>query len=202
MVLDLCTKSVFVSFAVRTNGTYGNGSANAFALPHAPVLLERRGSVDTGLVVARRLQNVVGTAVGGNRALLLSSRGGVVRAVGLDNVIFNEGAESSDMISGGLKENMYIMRYMGYWRGCLVSVRIVDLLARPSVERDVAVHVGGVPGAVVGYNAVVGSWVPALAGDEVANVGPLDIVLDSGSVWRSKVTGVLEVCTFPPAPLL
>jgi hypothetical protein len=68
----------------------GNGTPNTLASPHTPELLERRRSVDGRLVGAGGLEDVVGAAVRGDRALLLSSRGGVVGAVGLDDVVFDE----------------------------------------------------------------------------------------------------------------
>jgi len=123
-----------------------NRAANALLLPDGPELLEGRRAVDTGLVSAGGLQDVVCTAVGGDGALFLSSRARVVGAVGLDNVVFNE------------------------------------RVAGPAVERDVAVDVGGVPGAGVSHVAYT-AGVPALASDKVADVGPLDVVLWLCQYW-------------------
>jgi hypothetical protein len=117
-----------------------NRAPNALLLADRPELLERRRAVDAGLVGARRLQDVVGAAVGGDAAFLLRGGGGVVRAVGLNDVVLDE------------------------------------RVARPAVQRDVRVDVGGVPGTAVGHVADA-AGVPAFAGDEVAYVGPLDVVL-------------------------
>lgn len=68
----------------------GDGAAHALARPHTPELLEGGGSVNGGLVGARGLEDVVGTTVGGDRALLLSSRGGVVATVCLYDVVLDE----------------------------------------------------------------------------------------------------------------
>jgi hypothetical protein len=67
-----------------------NRASNALARPHTPKLLECRRSIDGRLVRAGGLKDVVGTAVRGNGALLLSSRRGVVRAVGLNDVVLDE----------------------------------------------------------------------------------------------------------------
>jgi hypothetical protein len=117
-----------------------NRSPNPLALPHAPELLERRRPINGRLVGARRLQDIIGAAVRGDGALLLSSRRRVVAAVRLDDVVLDE------------------------W------------VAGPSVEGDVAVDAAGVPGSGVGDDALT-AGVPALSGDEVADVGPLDVVL-------------------------
>lgn len=55
-----------------------------------PELLECLGAVDRGLVHARGLEDVVGGAVAGHRTFLGGGRGGIVGAVGLDDVVFNE----------------------------------------------------------------------------------------------------------------
>jgi hypothetical protein len=52
-------------------------------------------------------------------------------------------------------------------------------VARPAVERDVAVDGSGVPGARVG-DVADAAGVPALAGDKVADVRPGDVVLGVG----------------------
>lgn len=49
-------------------------------------------------------------------------------------------------------------------------------VAGPAVERNVGVDVLRGPGSCVVYYAV-GAGVPAFSGDEVADVGPLDVVL-------------------------
>lgn len=65
--------------------------ATALSLANAPVLLERAGAVDAGLVDARAERNVVGAAVGGDGSLALRVGGRVVGAVGFDDVVFDEG---------------------------------------------------------------------------------------------------------------
>jgi hypothetical protein len=115
-------------------------ATNALLLPDRPVLLERACTIDTWLIVAGSLQDVVSAAISSDGSLLLSSRSRVVRPVGLDNVVFNQ------------------------W------------VAGPAVQRDVAVNIGSVPGTRVG-DVADAAGVPALASDEVADVGPLDIVL-------------------------
>jgi hypothetical protein len=117
-----------------------NRAAHTLLLPNAPELLESRRAINTRLVGARGLKDIVGAAVGGDGALFLSSRSRVVGAVGLDNVVLDQG------------------------------------VARPAVERDVAVDGPGVPSAAVG-DVADAAGVPALAGDEVADVGPGDVVL-------------------------
>lgn len=99
-----------------------------------------RSAIDGGLVGARRLQDIVCAAINGNRALLLSSRGGVIRAIRLDDVVLDK------------------------------------RVARPSVERDVAVDALCVPGTGVG-DVAGAAWVPALTSDKIINVVPLDAVL-------------------------
>jgi hypothetical protein len=68
-----------------------NRAANALASSHRPELLEGGSAIDGRLVCAGSLEDVVGTTVAGDGALLLSSRRGVVRAVRLDDVVFDEG---------------------------------------------------------------------------------------------------------------
>jgi hypothetical protein len=67
-----------------------NRASDALASPHTPELLERRRPINRRLVGAGRLEDVVSAAVGLDGALLLSSRGGVVGTVGLDDVVFDE----------------------------------------------------------------------------------------------------------------
>jgi hypothetical protein len=63
---------------------------------------------------------------------------------------------------------------------CLDNVVLDQRVAGPAVQRDVRVNVARVPGSGVGDVADT-AGVPALASDEVADVGPLDIVL-----WQSQ----------------
>jgi hypothetical protein len=82
----------------------------------------------------------------------------VCAAVGGDGALF-------------LRSRARVVRAIGF-----DDVVLNQRVACPAVERDIAVDVGGVPGARVGDIADT-AGVPALAGDEVANVGPLYIVL-------------------------
>lgn len=68
----------------------GNRPPNTLPLPHAPELLERLRSINTRLVVPRRLVDVVRSAVAGDGAFLGRAGGRVVGAVGLDDVVFDE----------------------------------------------------------------------------------------------------------------
>ena len=67
-----------------------NRTTNALALSHRPELLECSSSIDRRLVGSGSLQNVVCASVRGDGALLLSSRSGVVAAVGLDDVVLDQ----------------------------------------------------------------------------------------------------------------
>lgn len=69
----------------------GNRAANPLHLPHAPELLEGLRAIDARLVHARRLVDVIRAAVTRHGALFRRPRAGVVRAVGLDDVVFDEG---------------------------------------------------------------------------------------------------------------
>lgn len=69
---------------------------------------------------------------------------------------------------------------------------------RPAVDGDVAVHVGGVPCAAV-LNGPVRAGCPALAGDEVVAVRPVDaefasglVVVCHGAVGAGVVEGIEE----------
>jgi len=68
-----------------------DGATNTLLLADTPELREGRCAENGRLVVAHRLQDVVGAAVNADATLLLSSAGWVVRAIGLDDVIFDEG---------------------------------------------------------------------------------------------------------------
>ena len=67
-----------------------NSTANTLASPDRPELLEGSSTIDGGLVGASSLENVVCAAVRSDGTLLLSSRRGVVGAVGLDDVVLNQ----------------------------------------------------------------------------------------------------------------
>jgi hypothetical protein len=145
-------------------GLNRDGSANTLLLPHRPVLLKGRGTINRRLVGTGRLQDIIGATISSDAALLLCSRAGVVAAVCLDDVVLDE------------------------------------RVARPSVQGDVAVDVGGVPRAVVSHG-LAASRVPALAGDKVIHVVPgyviLIMLLGHGG-YQKGMCGR----TCPAAPLL
>jgi hypothetical protein len=62
----------------------------ALTLPNTPILLKGANTINRRLVSASRHSNVVGSAVGSDSALALRVGGGVVCAVGFDDVVFNE----------------------------------------------------------------------------------------------------------------
>jgi len=68
-----------------------DGATDALDAADGPVLVEAGSALDRGLVGAPRLVDVVDTAVVLDRAELLGSGRGVVGAVGLDNVVLNQG---------------------------------------------------------------------------------------------------------------
>ena len=68
----------------------GDRSADALRLPNGPELLEGRSAVDRGLVCTGGLENIIGSAVGGNGTLLARSRSGVIGAVRLNDVVLDE----------------------------------------------------------------------------------------------------------------
>lgn len=68
-----------------------DAAADALGAADGPVLVERRRAEDRGLVGAARLVDVVGAAVVVDGAEALRARRGVVRAVGLDDVVLDEG---------------------------------------------------------------------------------------------------------------
>lgn len=66
-------------------------AADALGGADGPVLLKGLRAVDRGLVGARRDVDVVGAAVGVDGALVLAAAAGVVGAVGVDDVVLDEG---------------------------------------------------------------------------------------------------------------
>lgn len=68
----------------------GDGSTNALLLADRPVLLKGRGAINGWLIVAGGLEDIIGAAIGGDAALLLCGRAGVVAAVCLDDVVLDE----------------------------------------------------------------------------------------------------------------
>lgn len=68
----------------------GNGPPDALRLPHRPILLEGLSALDGRCIGSGRRVDVVGASVGGNGAFVRSSAAGVIRAVGLDNVVLDQ----------------------------------------------------------------------------------------------------------------
>lgn len=68
----------------------GDGSTRAVGLTNAPVLVERRGTFDGGLVDALGTVDVVDGAIGGDCTELCGAGAGVVAAETLDDVVFDE----------------------------------------------------------------------------------------------------------------
>jgi hypothetical protein len=82
-------------------------AAGAVVGADRPVLLEGRGALDRGLVLAGRLEQGVGGAVDVGAADCAGGRGGVVAAEGLDDVELDEGGlgpavEGEVPVAGGL----------------------------------------------------------------------------------------------------
>jgi hypothetical protein len=65
-------------------------ATDTLVLADRPVLLERPGAVDAGLVVAGAHEDVILVAVGIECALVLSLAAGIVRAVRLDDIVLDE----------------------------------------------------------------------------------------------------------------
>ena len=80
------------SFVLDLEFTYldSNATTNALIPPHTPKLLESSRAIDGRLVGTRSLQDVVCAAVRLDGTLLLSSRRGVVGAIGLNDVVLDE----------------------------------------------------------------------------------------------------------------
>lgn len=62
----------------------------ALTLPNTPILLKGLSTINRRLVNASRHSDVVGSAIGSNSAFALRVGGGVERAVGFNDVVFNE----------------------------------------------------------------------------------------------------------------
>ena len=97
----------------------GDGTTDALASPDRPVLLESSSAVNGRLVGAGGLEDVVCATVSGNGTLLLSSRRGVVRAVGLDDVVLDERVASPS-----------VKRDVGVYVGSVPGTRVLDHLIR------------------------------------------------------------------------
>jgi hypothetical protein len=68
-----------------------NGTRRTLVLTDAPVLVEGSGTRDRGLVSADTLVDIVDGAVSGDGAHVLKTAAGVVCAVGLEDVVLDEG---------------------------------------------------------------------------------------------------------------
>jgi hypothetical protein len=68
-----------------------HGTLAALVLADRPVLVEGLGAVDGWLLHAGRLADLVAGAVGGKAAALVGVAAGVVGAVLLDDVVFDQG---------------------------------------------------------------------------------------------------------------
>lgn len=107
-----------------------NSASNTLTLPDAPELLECRRAVDAGLVDAGGLQNVVCAAIRGDGTLLLSSRAGVVGAVGFDDVVLDqrvagptvEGDVGVDVL--GVPSSSVVYDAVAAWVPALVGVSL------------------------------------------------------------------------------
>lgn len=72
----------------------GNSSTSALALANGDVLVESGGALDGRRVGANDLVNVVRRAVRHDGALVGACRPGVVGAIRLDHVVFDQGGRS------------------------------------------------------------------------------------------------------------
>jgi hypothetical protein len=68
-----------------------NGTRRTLVLTDAPVLVEGSGTRDRGLVSANTLVDIVDRTISGNGAHVLKTAAGVVGAVGLEDVVLDEG---------------------------------------------------------------------------------------------------------------
>jgi len=70
----------------------GDSAAGAVSLADRPELVESSSALDGGLIDTLGLVDVVGSSVGGDRSLQRRAATRVVAAVGLDDVVLDEGA--------------------------------------------------------------------------------------------------------------
>jgi hypothetical protein len=125
-------------------------------------------SIKVGLNVDR----TTNTLLLPDRPELLEGRGTIDRRLvgtgGLENVV-------SATVSGN--GTLLLSSRTGVVRAVSLDNVVLDQrITSPAVERDVRVDIAGIPGTRVGDVADT-AGVPALTSDEVADVGPLDIVL-------------------------
>lgn len=143
-----------------------DGAADALDLADRPVLVKGSSTLDGRLVHTAGAIDVVGAAIGLESAELGRAGRGVVGAVGLHNVVLDEGVDSP-----AVEGEVYV-----YVSECMRENERVG-----EEETHTAVDVVVVPGAVIGDGAR-GTWVPALTTNPVANVPPADLVGAAGAV--------------------
>lgn len=111
---------VHTQLGPRIKVILGSDSATNTAIPtNRPVLLESRSALDRRLVGTGGLEDVVGTAVGLDGAFLGRCGAGIVRAVGLDDVVFDqrvlgpavdaEIAVSIDVVAAGVLDGSILL---------------------------------------------------------------------------------------------
>lgn len=87
---SLVTQHTLIQILEQETHLDSNATTHALVLSHGPKLLKGSRAIDGRLVRPRRLQDVVGAAVGLDRALFLRRRRRVVRAKRLDNVVLDQ----------------------------------------------------------------------------------------------------------------
>jgi hypothetical protein len=70
----------------------GDGTTNTVVLANGPVLVEGRGALNGRSVCTSSLVNLVGAAIALDSAKLSGAGGGIVVAVLIDDVVFDQGA--------------------------------------------------------------------------------------------------------------
>lgn len=142
----------------------GDGSAGAVGLPDGPELSKGGGSLDGGLVHALVEIDFVGSSVAGDCSLVGAARGRVIAAEALDDVVLDEGV-GSPAVDGEVPVTRRIE-----------GTAVVDC----PKTRDLRCH--GSRSWQWSLSLLGRSGVPALASDEVADVGPRHAVFACGAV--------------------
>jgi hypothetical protein len=138
---------------------------------HVVVRSELLTGLGPSIKVVLRSNSTTDTLNGPHRPELLEGR----RAV--DRRLVDAGS-LIDIISSAIRLNRALLRRSG--RRVVRAIRLNDVvldkgIARPAIERNVAVDASGIPGPRV-VDDLSTAGIPALAGYEVAHVGPLDAV--------------------------
>jgi len=107
------------------DGTADGTSGVLLWVADRPELLEGLSSINGRLVDAGGLQDVIGSTVASHGSLPAGSRAGVVRAVGLDDVVLDEWVASPSVDSE-------VAVTVG-----LVCARVVDDTAMPSIKESI-----------------------------------------------------------------